>query len=274
MKHKIKVTRHKTPLRRIAHLPAGAAGAGAGAAGAGSAFFSGAAGGATLLRVKSLKAAASSLDSTTTCHAMRVWGCVCIGLIPAGPSGLYLIHTPVHTHIRTHVRTMMGEPTAMSLVPSSTKILASTPSSCASNAMVALSVSISHSTSPGAISSPSCCCGAWWGGGPFIGMCRPRVREPTSTRHPNFPSTQSTYIQHAAIHTPPQTCAPKHTHLLVPLRQVAVRHGRRERGEAHHGVVRQGSEAPPLCLPPRVCVDAQGRRQRHVLLQEGGATCV
>eukprot|EP00968_Pinguiococcus_pyrenoidosus_P008967 scaffold680_cov264-Pinguiococcus_pyrenoidosus.AAC.2 len=49
----------------------------------------------------------------------------------------------------------MGVPTSISPSPAGTKILASTPSSCASNPTVALSVSTSQSTSPAAKDAPS-----------------------------------------------------------------------------------------------------------------------
>jgi hypothetical protein len=51
--------------------------------------------------------------------------------------------------------TAAGVPMGTSLLPPGTRMAATKPSSCASHEMVALSVSTSHSTSPGATESPT-----------------------------------------------------------------------------------------------------------------------
>ena len=70
----------------------------------------------------------------------------------APPPSVYVLNAPTSALLLTMIASSL--PTGTSFVPAGTTIFASTPSSCASNASVALSVSISHSTSPGPISSP------------------------------------------------------------------------------------------------------------------------
>src|SRR5712671_6092565 len=84
------------------------------------------------------------------------------GGFAAGASGLDTLGfaagapaTAVFTSSPSAASTAMGALTAMSAVPSGTRIFAITPSSTASYSMVALSVSISASTSPALTWSPS-----------------------------------------------------------------------------------------------------------------------
>src|SRR3954471_14362052 len=86
------------------------------------------------------------------------WGGVgggCPGRCPWGAGAADGFAAAADTSSPSPARTAIGVLMATLSVPSATRILASTPSSIASTSMVALSVSISASTSPGFTGSPS-----------------------------------------------------------------------------------------------------------------------
>src|SRR3954447_12032478 len=82
-------------------------------------------------------------------------GAGCPAPLPCGAGAVDGFDAAADTSSPSPARTAIGVLTATLSVPSGTTIFASTPSSAASTSMVALSVSISASTSPGFTGSPS-----------------------------------------------------------------------------------------------------------------------